>query len=45
MAKLLKGWSAKYPYFINASFTLDLESITLDKAKSSNDVLEIFFEV
>ena len=45
MAKLLKGLSAKYPDFINASFTLDLESITLDKAKSSNDVLEIFFEV
>ncbi|MGV8058732.1 MAG: phosphoadenosine phosphosulfate reductase family protein [Smithellaceae bacterium] len=39
---LLLGLSAKYPEFINASFTHDLEKITLAEDKSSQDVLGLF---
>ena len=39
---MLRGLSAKYPDFIDASFTHDLEKITLAEGKSSADVLELF---
>ena len=39
---LLLGLSAKYPEFITASFTHDLEKITLANDKSSQDVLDLF---
>ncbi len=42
MTPLLLGLSAKYPEFIIASFTHDLEKITLAKEKSSQDVLDLF---
>ncbi len=42
MEKLLSGLSVNYPEFINASFTLDLDNITLRSDKSSQDVLELF---
>ncbi len=42
MIPLLLGLSAKYPEFIAASFTHDLEKITLSEEKSSQDVLELF---
>lgn len=42
MTPLLLGLSAKYPEFITASFTHDLEKITLAEDKSSQDVLGLF---
>jgi len=42
MTPLLLGLSAKYPEFITASFTHDLEKITLAEDKSSQDVLDLF---
>lgn len=42
MTPLLLGLSAKYPEFITASFTHDLEKITLAEDKSSRDVLDLF---
>jgi len=42
MTPLLLGLSAKYPEFITASFTHDLEKITLTENKSSQDVLDLF---
>ena len=39
---LLIGLSAKYPDFITASFTHDLEKITLAKDKTSSDILDLF---
>jgi phosphoadenosine phosphosulfate reductase len=42
MTPILLGLSAKYPEFITASFTHDLEKITLAEDKSSQDVLELF---
>ena len=42
MEKLLNGLSINYPNFINASFTLDLENITLNNEKTSQDVLTLF---
>lgn len=42
MTPLLLGLTAKYPEFINASFTHDLEKITLAEDKSSEDVLDLF---
>ena len=39
---MLIGLSAKYPDFITASFTHDLEKITLASDKASTDVLELF---
>lgn len=41
MVKLLNGLSINYPEFITASFTLDLESITLNPDKASSDVLPL----
>lgn len=42
MEKLLTGLSVNYPEFINASFTLDLDNITLREGKTAQDVLELF---
>ena len=42
MIRLLNGLSGNYPDFISASFTLDLETITLNKDKTSADVLNLF---
>jgi phosphoadenosine phosphosulfate reductase len=42
MKPILLGLSAKYPEFIMASFTHDLEKITLSQEKSSKDVLGLF---
>ena len=42
MTPLLLGLSAKYPEYITASFTHDLEKITLAEDKTSSDVLELF---
>ncbi len=42
MIRLLNGLSNRYPDFINASFTLDLETITLSQDKTSTDVLDLF---
>jgi len=44
MVPILLGLSAKYPDFIIASFTHDLEKITLSEDKSSQDVLDLFVE-
>ena len=44
MTPLLLGLSAKYPEFITASFTHDLEKIKLAEDKSSQDVLDLFKE-
>ncbi|MDR1404021.1 MAG: phosphoadenosine phosphosulfate reductase family protein [Candidatus Methanoplasma sp.] len=45
MTPTLLGLSAKYPDFITASFTHDLEKISLSKDKSSKDVLDMFKDV
>ena len=42
MIPILLGLSAKYPEFITASFTHDLEKITLAEEKTSQDVLDLF---
>ena len=42
MKPMLRGLSAKYPDFIDAAFTHDLEKITLSADKSSADVLTLF---
>jgi phosphoadenosine phosphosulfate reductase len=42
MVPMLLGLSAKYPDFINATFTNDLEKITIKDGKTSEDVLELF---
>lgn len=44
MVPILLGLSARYPEFITASFTHDLEKITLAEDKSSGDVLGLFKE-
>ena len=41
LKSILLGLSAKYPEFINATFTNDLKTITL-REKTSQDVLELF---
>ena len=41
MVKILNGLSINYPDFINASFTLDLDNITLNAEKTSLDILEL----
>ncbi len=43
MKSILMGLSAKYPEFINASFTNDLDKISLTE-KTSEDVLKLFEE-
>lgn len=42
MTPLLIGLSSRYPEFITASFTHDLEKITLAGDKTSSDVLDLF---
>jgi phosphoadenosine phosphosulfate reductase len=42
MQPMLLGLSAKYPEFINASFTHDMDKITLAEDKTSQDVLDLF---
>lgn len=42
MIPILLGLSAKHPEFISASFTHDLEKITLAEDKTSADVLDLF---
>jgi phosphoadenosine phosphosulfate reductase len=41
MIKILSGLSAKYPKFINVTFTLDLERINLRSDKKSEDVIDL----
>jgi phosphoadenosine phosphosulfate reductase len=43
LKSLLLGLSAQYPEFINATFTNDLQTITL-RDKTSEDVLDLFRE-
>lgn len=43
LKSILLGLTSAYPEFINATFTNDLQSITL-KTKTSNDVLKLFGE-
>lgn len=42
MERILNGLSVNYPEFIAASFTLDLDNITLRNDKTSKDVLDLF---
>lgn len=42
MEAFLNGLSAAYPEFINATFTHDLDAITLREGKTSEDVLRLF---
>lgn len=42
MIALLNGLATHYPEYIRASFTLDLETITLSDDKTADDVLELF---
>lgn len=42
MEKILLGLTVKYPDFINATFTHDLDKITLRDDKTSEDVLGLF---
>lgn len=44
MTPILLGLSARYPEFITASFTNDLEKITLAEDKTSVEVLDLFKE-
>lgn len=39
---ILNGLSINYPNYIKASFTLDLDNITLNRIKKSTDILELF---
>lgn len=42
MIRILNGLTINYPEFISASFTLDLDNITLRSDKTSKDVLQLF---
>lgn len=42
MVRILNGLSVNYPAFISASFTHDLDNITLNSEKTSADVLQLF---
>ena len=42
MERFLNGLSVRYPEFINATFTHDLDKITLREDKTSADVLSLF---
>lgn len=42
MVRILNGLSINYPDFISASFTLDLDNITLREDKTADDVLQLF---
>lgn len=42
MIRILNGLAINYPEFISVSFTLDLDTITLQPEKTSADVLRLF---
>lgn len=42
MIRILNGLSINYPEFISASFTLDLDNITLREDKTLEDILALF---
>ena len=42
MEAIIKGLSVNYPEFISSSFNLGLDTITLNREKTSADVLELF---
>jgi len=42
METILNGLTAKYPEWINATFTHDLDKISLTEDKTSKNVLELF---
>ena len=42
MEKILNGLTINYPDYINVSFTLDLDNITLNSEKTTQDVLSLF---
>lgn len=42
MKKILMGLSIKFPEFISATFTLDLDNINLREDKTAQDVLDLF---
>ena len=42
MIIMLNGLSAKYPAYINVTFTHGLDKISLREDKTSNDVLKMF---
>ena len=44
MIPILLGLTAKYQDFINASFTHDMDKITLADGKTAQDVLDLFKE-
>ena len=45
MEAIVQGLAAKYNDYIDASFTHDLDKITLREYYSSNDILKLFEEV
>ena len=42
MVRILNGLTGSYPDFISASFTLDLDNVTLREDKKAEDVLTLF---
>ena len=42
MIRIINGLAINYPDFISASFSFDLDTITLRKEKKSEDILELF---
>lgn len=42
MVRILNGLSVNYPEFISASFTLDLDTVSLAQGRTSMDVLRLF---
>jgi len=42
MERLLNGLGVNYPQYISASFTLNLDNITLSRDKTAKDILELF---
>lgn len=42
MVRILNGLSINYPEYISASFTLDLDNITLRPDKTSKNILDLF---
>ena len=41
MVRILNGLAINYPDYISASFSFDLDTITLRKEKKSEDILEL----
>ena len=42
MVRILNGLTINYPEYISASFTLDLDNITLRSDKKAEDILDLF---